>query len=128
MTDEKRKAMKNLAVAVMSNFQDLDESEVVGRVMLLSGRNFKRCSEGYLLLIGGGFIPESFIRPETRGKFLSWIAERPALAELFDRLDLVPGKMTISEKTGEAVVETFPRKQITVEEVSRRLNLAGLDF
>ncbi len=83
-----------LALRVKSNFKRLTESDIVGRIMLLSGRNLERSLNGYVMMREKGML-DSFVDPQTDGKFTAMLNKYPNLAELIERLDCVPGKMEI---------------------------------
>lgn len=83
---------KEMAMMIRSSFKRLTESDIVGRIMLLSGRNLEGAIKGYELLRSEGRL-DNFVEPKTDGKFIAMLEKYPNLQELIERLDLVPGKM-----------------------------------
>jgi hypothetical protein len=108
---------QQLANAVKSNYIRLQESEIVGRIIILSGRSFSRSLKGLEVLKQEGKL-DGFIEPETAGKMAKMLENNPLLAEMFDKLDLVPGKTIIHTE----VKPAKPTKTIT-----EKLNL-DVDF
>lgn len=86
--------IQELAEIVKSNFKKLTESDIIGRIMLLSGRNLERSLKGYGMLRSEGLLND-FVEPTTDGKFLLMLEKYPNLHELIDRMDFVPQKMEV---------------------------------
>jgi len=110
--------LQELADAVKSNYTRLQESEIVGRIMVLSGRNFSRSMAGMEMLKNEGLI-ENFVDENTVGKLQKMIQKNPAMAELCDALDLVPGKMTSDAPKA----EQKKLKKFVPSEIRNNLNL-----
>ncbi len=87
--------LNSLALIVRSNFKRLTESEIVGRIMLVANRNLERSLKGYQMLKAEKHLT-GFIEPKTDGKFIAMLEKYPALSDLIERLDCVPGKMEIT--------------------------------
>lgn len=111
--------LETLATAVKSNFKTLQEGEIIGRIMIISGRNFTRSVQGYKLLCENKMLPEGFI--QFPGVWLRLIDRNPALAYLMDRLDGIPGKMHELEFQG-----FIAPPMLTREEAKKLLNLPEL--
>jgi hypothetical protein len=77
---------------IRSNFKKLTESDIVGRIMLLSNKKLDDAVKGYQLLRSEGRL-DNFVDPQTDGKFLAMLEKYPNLKELIERIDAVPGKM-----------------------------------
>ena len=117
--------LETLAIAVKSNFTQLQESEIVGRIMIISGRNFERSLKGFELLIAQNLIEEGFIEQTTRGKFITLINRNPTVKALLEKFDAIPGKMTLTEP----VQITFvPPPKLSEAEILQRLSFSNLDF
>jgi hypothetical protein len=114
--------METLALAVRSNFKSLHEAEIISRVALLSGRGFTQSCKGYKIMVEKKMLPEGFIKAESLGLIFRWIEQNPAIAEAFDRLDMIPVKV---EK---GVFKFDHPKPLTVEEIRIRLQCGSLDF
>ena len=83
--------MQGLAQAVKSNYKKLDESEVVGRIMLITGKTFTASLKGTKMLqeqkLLGDLVPK-----ESVGILEKMIEKNPNVLDLFERLELIPGK------------------------------------
>jgi hypothetical protein len=111
--------LETLALAVRSNFKTLQEGEIIGRIMIISGRSFTRSFQGYKLLCEKQMFPEGFI--SHSGYWEKMLKMLPNVSLLMDRFDLVPGKMTELEYQG------FQRPvPMTREEAIAKLNLPSL--
>lgn len=108
---------------VRSNFKKLTESDIVGRIMLLAGKNLENAVKGYELLRSEGRL-DNFVEPQTDGKFLAMLEKYPNLKEMIDRLDMVPGKM---EHKVEVKILPDPKvqpvKPTDIKNLIERLNL-----
>lgn len=96
----KDEALTHLANVVKSDFKRLDDATIIGRIMLFSGRDFNRSNAGYQLLKDKKLIEESFITQATNGSLSKMISKNAAIAELIDRLDLVPTGYTKTKFEG----------------------------
>jgi hypothetical protein len=90
MTDEQKRNLEHISKVVKSNYQQLDDVTIIGRIGMITGKKFTACLKGYELMVSEGLIPESFIKPETKGILGRMLARNPLIAELFDRLDGTP--------------------------------------
>lgn len=88
--------LEGLAKIVRSNFKKLTESEIVGRIMLLSGRDLERSLKGYEMMKAQSMLVK-FVNPTTDGKFVAMLERYPNLIELIDRFECIPQKMTLVE-------------------------------
>lgn len=109
--------LEQLAKVVRSNFKKLTESEIVGRIILLSGRGLSRSLKGYELMKDQGMLSK-FVDPATDGKFVAMLERYPDLAELIDRMECIPQKMTIVE-----VGRFEPPKKLDSKKVVEALKL-----
>jgi len=119
-SQEEDKALKNLADMVRSNYKRLTESEIIGRIMLVSGRDIHKSLTGYRILTKKGYL-SGLCDPKTEGKFLEMIGKNPVLMDLFTRLECVPGKMYAGS------VEFIAPKKADMMSIKERLALP-LDF
>jgi hypothetical protein len=110
--------LNELAKVVKSNYEKLQESEIVGRIAVLSGRSFERSVKGLEVLKNEGLI-ENFVDPETEGKLGKLLANNPLINELCEKLDLIPGK-TISDQKPK---KSKKAKKYTIEKLKKNLNL-----
>jgi len=117
--------LETLAIALKSNFTQLQESEIVGRIMIISGRSFSRSLKGFELMRAQNLIDESFIDPKTKGLFFRHLSRHPMAAEFFEKFDCIPGKITLEP---EISVEFLPPPKLTEAEVVARLKFESLDF
>jgi hypothetical protein len=117
--------LDELANAVKSNFQTLQESEIIGRIMIISGRSFDRSVKGYQMLIEKNLIPENFIDPETKGIFFELLKAKPGVKTIIDKFDCIPGKMKLLPKIE---VTFLPPPKLSEAELLQRLNFSNLDF
>lgn len=117
--------LQTLAHAVKSTFTQLQETEIIGRIMIISGRNFERSVKGFELLIAEKLIEESFIEPTTRGKFMALLNRNPNVKTLIQHFDCIPGKITLTEPQQ---IEFLPPPKLSEDEVRERLKFQNLDF
>jgi hypothetical protein len=124
--------LEALATAVKSNFKTLQESEIIGRIMILSGRNIKRSITGYEMLVAQKMLPDGFIEPESRGIIFRMIKKFPTTLELMERLDMIPGKtiktQSKTQKIAELTIMFEEPKRLTAEEILARFKFSDLDF
>lgn len=120
--------LQTLAQAVRSNFKTLQEGEIIGRIMLFSGKNFSRSLTGYKLLIEQKLIPNEFIEKKTRGLLFKMLDQNPVITSLFDQLDVMPGKMTWMTQEQRWNIKFEPPARLTDEVIAARLQHADLDF
>lgn len=111
--------LENLAIAVKSNFKTLQEGEIIGRIMIISGRSFTRSMQGYKILVEKKMLPEGFI--QFAGAWERLIQINPVIAEMMDRLDGLPGKMFENEYEG-----FKPPQMLTRDEAKKLFNLPEL--
>lgn len=109
--------LNELAQIVKSDFTRLQEGEIVGRIVLISGRNVSRSLTGYKMLREQKLIPEDFVEKETDGALQRMIEKNPAVLELLDRLDCIPGKMKVG-----------PKPEPAVEPITYKISLAAPEF
>lgn len=117
--------LETLAIALKSNFATLQESEIVGRIMIISGRSFSRSLKGYELMRAQNLIEDNFIDPKTKGKFLDLLKRYPLAAEVFEKFDCIPGRTTLDPT---ASVEFLAPPRLSEAEVLARLKFENLDF
>jgi hypothetical protein len=117
MTPEQLEALKNLARLVRSSFPSLAESEVVGRIMLLTGKDLVSSINGYELMRSKMML-EGFVRKDTLGKFVSMIRRYPNLVEMFDAWKIIPQGMEVGEYEG-FKIPSFEKAQ----EIIKRMDL-----
>lgn len=99
------RTIAELAQVVKSNFKQLTESEIVGRVMIMTGRNLERSMKGYRMMRDEKHL-EGFIEPKTDGAFEKLVAKYPNVAELINATDAIPGKIEIREPELIAIIPT----------------------
>lgn len=117
--------LETLAKAVKSNFTQLQESEIVGRIMIISGRDFERSLKGYEMLIDQKLLGENFVEPTSKGRFVAWLNRNPSVKDLFKMLDCIPGKMDLTEPQQ---IAFLPPPKLSEKEILDRLKFADLDF
>lgn len=120
--------LETLSQAIKSNFTQLQESEIIGRIMIISGRDFERSVKGYELLIAQKLLPETFVEPETKGKFFALLDARPHVRLLFQRLDCIPGKLKPIPGDLGNTIQFLPPPKLSAAEILERLKFSNLDF
>jgi hypothetical protein len=100
MTDQQRKNLASVADTVRANFPSVSESFAVGQIMLVTGRPWDKAIEGLKLMQAEKVLPDGWIKPETAGVLERMASRNPAIAKLFTRFDVVPGKTEIIEFCG----------------------------
>lgn len=123
MRPEQRKSLEDLAQVVKSNYAKLQESQIVGRICLTSGRNVSSSLNGYKLMRQEGFIPDSFVEKDTAGVIDRLISKNPAILELMDRLGCVPMKTTKIRQDPRSPIYAAPRLR-EISEVIAGLKIA----
>src|SRR5688500_3613605 len=100
MTDQQRKNLASVADAVRGNYPPVSESFAVGQIVLVTGRPWDKALEGLKLMRAEKVLPADWIKPETAGVLERMTGKNPAIAKLFTRFDVVPGKTEIIEFCG----------------------------
>lgn len=125
LSPQAEKALRELSVIVKSNFKSLQESQIIGRITITSGRTVTNSIKGYKLMRAHGFLPAEFVEKETDGVVLRMIERNPLVLELMDRLGCVIGKT--SRISQDANGDYNPPRIRTIEEVRAGLVLKS-DF
>jgi hypothetical protein len=125
MTAEQKRNLEHVAKVVKSNYQQLDDVTIIGRIGLVTGKPFTACKKGYELMVSEGLIPEGFIKPETKGILDRMIARNPVIAELFDRLDCNPLKYSVSPVKTPVIAksENEPLQVRTLEQILQSIKV-----
>jgi len=100
MTESQRKNLQAIASSISAGHQSVSESFAVGQVMLTTGRPLAKAIEGVKIMQREKVFPTAWIRPDSIGVLERIIAKNPAISNLFDRFDLVPGKTEAIPFTG----------------------------
>jgi hypothetical protein len=99
LTQAEKDRLKNLAIQVRSDFKTLQESEIIGRIILITGVDLNRALRGYDMLSDEGLLV-GLVDRSTAGKFRGLLAKFPNLLTLCDSLQLVPQKITLLPYSG----------------------------
>jgi hypothetical protein len=131
LTPGQRKKLEDLGQTVKSNFKRLDESEIIGRI-ILTGRTIDNAITGYKLLRSENVIGKEFVTPGTEGVLERMIARNPNVALLIDRLECVPRKTTTIQGEPKTIALVTRRSQEgalirPLSEILKALNLKS-DF
>jgi hypothetical protein len=113
--------IEELAVVVMSNYRNLQEGEIIARIMILTGRPYTRAFKGYNLMVEKKLFPEGYIK--AAGVWNNFHTKNPHFGELMDRFDCVPGKSSTYEFDG-----FHQPKLITREEAIKQLSISKPEF
>lgn len=85
--------LQQLAEIVRSDYRSLQPSEIVGRIILITGRSFSQAQKGYEMMKAEGLF-DGFIDIYTIDMFAEMLERNPNLIEAADRLGLIPPMAT----------------------------------
>jgi len=92
-------ALEDLAKQVKSNHKTLTEPEIIGRIMIISGRSFTQACKGYEIMIAGKLF-DKFVSKDGYGALARMIDRNPAILEAFEVFDLIPQTCEVREYRG----------------------------
>lgn len=81
--------LEQLAKIVRSDFKSLQPSEIVGRIMLVSNRDYLRAVTGFEIMEKNGLF-DGFVDRQTVDKFELLCRINPEIITMADRLGMVP--------------------------------------
>jgi hypothetical protein len=99
MSDKAQKAIAELASQVRSSYKTLSEPEIIGRIMVISGRSFAASCKGYEIMIAGNMF-DKFVSRDGYGAIARMIERNPAILDAFEILDLVPQTCEVMKFNG----------------------------
>ena len=99
MSNKAQKAIEELASQVKSSYKTLSEPEIIGRIMVISGRPFTAACKGYEIMIAGNMF-DKFVSRDGYGAIARMIERNPAILDAFEILDLVPQTCEVIKFTG----------------------------
>jgi hypothetical protein len=124
MSPGQRTALRDLAQVVKSNFKTMNEAQIINRIGLVSGRSFKQALTGYEMMQKEGFLTDSFVEQDTKGKLMAVISRSAGLCELIERFDALPVAIKASTPREAANGLYEPVRLRTIHEVLKTVRIA----
>lgn len=92
LTASQRAELENLAHQLQSDYAGITEVQAIGRIALITGRNWLGAIKGLRILQGENMLRPSFIDAHSAGVVERMARENSNFSALLDRFDLIPRK------------------------------------